>query len=148
MNRIIFLIVVFAMGALLFSCAQNQENSRENFAGSVPSGNLESSNSEYLERALHTARINSITQTDSGHVFSLKVETPDPCWEIHRYEIAKKDGEIYVTVIGRRDKEKACIQTIGSTTTEVPLLFEGPGDYKCRFWCHRSETLDTTVTVQ
>ena len=142
-------LIFLAGGAMLIlTGAQDSEAPGDPQEAAATAAAQAADDSEFIEKPMHTTRIDSIITTDSLVTFNVKVQTPNPCWKFARYEIEKKNDEVFVTVIARKKKDEICIQMIGSFETKVPVEVSGSGEYTYRFWCQNSTTLDTVITVQ
>lgn len=142
------LTIMMILALVCLNCAQGPDKSEAPAAEEIPAAQAVAEDPDFIEKPMHTTKIESITKTDSLVTFNVNVQTPNPCWKFARYEVEKKDGEIFVTVIARKKKDEMCIQIIGSLAAEIPVAIDQPGEYACRFWCQNSATLDTTITVQ
>ncbi len=147
MKRFCLLLFFLSIG-FLASCAKDSAKTGEMKEPIEVASVQAVDDPEFVEKPLHTLTIDSISTSDSLLTFGVTVQTPNPCWKFARYEIEQKNGEIFVTVIGRKKKDEMCIQMIGSFDTTVPVAISESREYTCRFWCPNSTTLDTTITVQ
>jgi hypothetical protein len=146
--RIIVLLTFSMLGAVMFlNCARDREKSAESPEVMEIAAAQAADSAEFIEKPMHTTRIDSIITSDSLVTFNLQVQTPDPCWKFARFEIQKKARETFVTVIARRKKDDVCIQIIGSMDVSIPVEISRPGKYTCRFWRQNAATLDTTITA-
>ena len=101
----------------------------------------------FIERPLPAIRLDSLRTADDKWVCSLTVQTPDLCWKVARYNVEEKDGEIFVQVIGRREKDAMCGQMIGTLKVDVPLPVQKSGKYTLKLWSSEKSTIDTMVTL-
>jgi hypothetical protein len=73
--------------------------------------------------------------------------TPTPCWEFHRYEVARTDSEYAVVVYAKYDG-RPCIQIPGTFTTRITVPPPGPGRYVFTFPQARGRVLTRSVIVR
>ncbi|RMI02048.1 MAG: hypothetical protein D6681_10625 [Calditrichaeota bacterium] len=109
--------------------------------------NLDRCQDQYIERPLTTIAIDSVAISENQCLLRVKAQTPDACWKFARFEVDRKDGEVLIRIIGRREKEALCAQVIGTVEAEVPVEIPHPGKYRFRFMDATEVALDTTVVI-
>lgn len=100
-----------------------------------------------IEKPMSAKQINSVTAQSGAVNMTVKVETPNPCWQFSRYEISQENGKYLVTVYGIKEKDVTCIQMIGSFDTEIAIPDLTAGDCTISLWCNEETSLDTTLTI-
>ncbi len=129
-----FAVQVFSGTLLLEECSEEEKKK------AVESGAA-------IEKPMSVKRINAVT-TQSGAVnMTVKVETPNPCWQFSRYEVSEENGKYLVTVYGIIEKDVTCIQMIGSFDAEIALSELTAGDCTVSLWCNEETRLDTTLAI-
>lgn len=133
---------------LFWTCAQ-QERPKTPEENGRSGGGVESDSGQYIEKPLRVTRIEAVEVGDRQALFKVKVQTPDLCWKFSRYEVDWQNGEVLITVYGKRDRHEICAQMIGSFETEIPVKARQSGEMGCRFWSGENEApLDTAIIIR
>ena len=100
-----------------------------------------------IEKPMSARQFSTINTESGAAKMTVKVETPNPCWQFSRYEISEENGKYLVTVYGIIEKDVTCIQMIGSFDAEITLSNLTAGDCTVSLWCNEETRLDTTLTI-
>ena len=104
-------------------------------------------NEQMIIKPLQVMEINAIQITGTSVKLQTTAQTPDVCWEFSHYDIHKETGKWFITIYGKRDPAKICVQMIGTLKVEVNLDFPNKGRYECLFWKSESDTLHQTILL-
>ena len=73
--------------------------------------------------------------------------TPTPCWEFHRYAVARSDSGYSIVVYAEYDG-RPCIQIPGTFTTRITIAPPGPGRYVFTFNQEEGRVLRKSLIVR
>lgn len=108
-----------------------------------------------LIRPMKAVKIDSIAVDQKQVTFQVTVQTPDVCWEFSSYTTERKGDEIYIQIIGQREKEAICAQMLGKFVATVTLNREeeklkttSSEKQTFHFWQGESAALDTSIVLE